>query len=231
MQVADRLNQTIEVEISSSESFPPNELLVNINLERVRKSREKCTEVHNEFIKRLKKNLRSEGLSADSLKTKSFRVSPHEKELYKKDEDGDYYASTTEIDGFILSSRLRLTFSLEEATLEQVWRAVDIDGIDAGVSVGYWRSDMDQLEEEVSAKAAREARRKAEILAEASNAKIVGLSCIRVGDVDDLARSNYRTYLDARVCNAQRKKPVPIFDPEDIDVKRTLTTYWEIANI
>ena len=107
------------------------------------------------------------GFRAEDLKTVTSRIHPEYETV--EDRPGHY---TQAFSGFCMEHELELRFPLDPETLGAAFEAVSACGSVMHCSVNYELADPDAAREQLLAEAARDARRRAEILCSASGVRL-----------------------------------------------------------
>lgn len=220
------MERTIDVSSNTSTQVPPDTIDVDITIQGTSKTREDCTAKYNMLLQTIKDALEKNGLSASILKNNKYSVSGHEVNRYKKDIDGNYYVAEKKITGYIFRAKLSIKQHLEEDLVEKIWKALSSCGNEVTFSVEFSKEHDDAIKNNLSVDAIITCRQKANLLAKAAGAKVVGL---KHADYD--FERGCLTY-SACSCSAfdkyDSRNQIPAFDPSDIDVNCCVSTSWEI---
>ena len=178
------------------------------------------------LLQTIKDALEKNGLPASILKNNNYSVSGHEENRYKKDDDGDYYVAEKKFLGYDFRAELSIEEQLEEDLVEKIWKALSSCGDEVTFSVEFSIAHNDTIKDNLSVNAIVACHQKANLLAKAAGAKVVGLKHVNY-DVNrrELAYKarDHRAFYDSD-CGNQ----VPTFDSSDIDICCYVSTSWEI---
>ena len=220
------MERTIDVSTNTSTQVPPDTIDIDITIQGISKTREDCTAKYNVLLQTIKDALEKNGLPASILKNNKYSVSSHQVNRYKKDGEGDYYVAEKKIKGFIFRAKISIKEHLEKDLVDKIWRALSSCGNEVTFSIEFSIEHDDAIKDNLSVDAIIACRQKANLLAKAAGAKVVGL---KYADYDFKRRD--LTYT-ACACSAyddfESKNQAPAFDPSDIDVNCFVSTSWDI---
>ena len=220
------MERTIDVSTNLSTQVPPDTISVDITIQGVSKNREECTAKYNELLQTIKDALQKNGLPASILKNNKYSVSSHLVNRYKKDGEGDYYVAEKKIKGYIFRANLSIEERLEKDLVEKIWKALISCGNEVTFSVEFSKVHDDVIKDKLSVDAIIACHQKADLLAKAARAKVVGL---KHADYDFERRDlTYTACACSAFDKSDRKNPAPTFDPSDIDVNCYVSTTWDI---
>ena len=126
-----------------------------------------------EKIDGLSRALKHAGFGADDLKTTKFRVDTAYDTI--KDRDGNYKRI---FEGFVVHHDVRLQFDFESRRLSQALSAMAACISAPEIEIRFSVKDSEKLKDDILRSAAENARRRAEILCEASGASLGALLSI-----------------------------------------------------
>ena len=216
------MKRTIDVSTNLSTQVPPDTIDVDITIRGTSKIREDCTAKYNVLLQTVKDALEKNGLPASILKNNNYSVSGHEENRYKKDDEGDYYVAEKKLLGYDFHAKLSIKQHLEEDLVEKIWKALSSCGDEVTFSVEFSIAHKDNL----SVDAIVICRQKANLLAHAAGAKVVGL---KHADYDFNGRElAYKACDHIAFCESDYGNQVPTFDSSDIDICCYVSTSWDI---
>ena len=220
------MKRTIDVSTNLSTQVPPDTIDVDITIRGTSKIREDCTAKYNVLLQTVKDALEKNGLPASILKNNNYSVSGHEENRYKKDDEGDYYVAEKKLLGYDFHAKLSIKQHLEEDLVEKIWKALSSCGDEVTFSVEFSIAHNDTIKDNLSVDAIVICRQKANLLAHAAGAKVVGL---KHADYDFKRRDlTYTACACTAFDKSDRRNPAPAFNPSDIDVNCYVSTTWEI---
>lgn len=220
------MERTIDVSSYTDTQVPPDTIDVDITIQGASKTREACTAKYNVLLQTIKDALEKNGLPASILKNKKYSVSGHEVNRYKKDIDGNYYIAEKKIKGYIFRSKLSIKQHLEEDLVEKIWKALSSCGDEVTFSVEFSIEHNDTIKDNLSVDAIVACHQKANLLAKAAGAKVVGL---KHADYDfDRRELMYKARNHSVFYDSDFENQVPAFDPSDIDIYCYVSTTWDI---
>ena len=220
------MERTIDVSTNLSTQVPPDTIDVDITVQGTSKIREDCTAKYNVLLQTIKDALEKNGLPASILKNNNYSVSGHEENRYKKDGEGDYYVAEKKIKGYIFRANLSIEERLEKDLVEKIWKALITCGDEVTFSVEFSIAHNATIKDKLSVDAIIACHQKANLLAKAAGAKVVGL---KHADYDFKRRELvYKACARSAFYNSDCGNQVPTFDPSDIDIYCYVETTWEI---
>ena len=220
------MERTIDVSTNMSMQVPPDTINVDITIQGASKNREECTAKYNELLRTIKDALEKNELSASILKNNKYSVSSYLVNRYKKDDEGNYYVAEKKIKGYLFRADLSIEERLEKDLVEKIWKALSSCGNEVTFSVEFSIAHNDTIKDKLSVDAIIACHQKANLLAKAAGAKVVGL---KHADYDFERRDlTYTACACTAFDKSDRRNPAPAFDPSDIDVNCNVSTTWEI---
>ena len=220
------MERTIDVSTKLSTQVPPDTISVDITIQGVSKNREECTAKYNELLQTIKDALQKNGLPASILKNNKYSVSSHLVNRYKKDGEGDYYVAEKKIKGYIFRANLSIEERLEKDLVEKIWKALITCGDEVTFSVEFSIAHNATIKDKLSVDAIIACHQKANLLAKAAGAKVVGL---KHADYDFNGRElAYKACDHIAFCESDYGNQVPTFDSSDIDICCYVSTSWDI---
>ena len=204
------MKRTIDVSTNLSTQVPPDTIDVDITIRGTSKIREDCTAKYNVLLQTVKDALEKNGLPASILKNNNYSVSGHEKKLL----------------GYDFHAKLSIKQHLEEDLVEKIWKALSSCGDEVTFSVEFSIAHNDTIKDNLSVDAIVICRQKANLLAHAAGAKVVGL---KHADYDFNGRElAYKACDHIAFCESDYGNQVPTFDSSDIDICCYVSTSWDI---
>ena len=215
--------RTITVKGIGKVSAKPDQVVLSMTLESKHKDYDKAMGMAASHIQHLNETLYSIGFDKGSLKTTSFNVQTD----YGRVKDRyDNYESVFR--GYEVTHHLKLAFDFDMDRLSQALAAIAGCLSHPQLSIAFTVKDATAINEEMLRSATINAKRKAEILCEASGVTMGDLIAIDYnwGELDIYSHTRYD-------CCEEAIAPMAVgatidIDPEDIDVSDTATFVWEI---
>ena len=220
------MKRTIDVSTNLSTQVAPDTIDVDITVQGTSKIREDCTAKYNVLLQTIKDALEKNGLPASILKNNNYSVSGHEENRYKKDDEGDYYVAEKKLLGYDFRAKLSIKQQLEEDLVEKIWKALSSCGDEVTFSVEFSKAHDDVIKDSLSIDAIVACRQKANLLAKAADAKVIGL---KHADYDfERGGLTYSACACSAFDKSDRRNQVPAFDPSEIDIYCYVETSWDI---
>lgn len=216
--------RTITVKGIGKVSTKPD--LVVLSLEMVSKDKEydKAMDSAAEQLAQLNECLATIGFEKESVKTTNFNVDTTYENY--KDKRGNYKRVFSE---YVCCHNLKLSFDFDMKKLSQALGAVVKCLAHPALNIEFSVKDATAVNEELLREATVNAKRKAELLCEASGVKLGQLLTIDYNWGELNIYSDTRYDMDECLLAAPEMGPRPIdIEPDDIEVRDTATFVWEI---
>lgn len=193
-----------------------------MTLESKHKDYDKAMGMATDHIQHLSETLCSIGFEKGSVKTTNFNVRTDYDCV--KDRNGNYQSV---FNGYEVTHNLKLAFDFDMGRLSQALAAIAGCLSRPQLSVAFTVKDATAINEEMLRSATANAKRKAEILCEASGVTMGDLIAIDYnwGELDIYSHTCYDCCEDTMPMMARKSIDI---DPDDIDVSDTATFVWEI---
>lgn len=216
------MNKTITVKGIGRAAAKPDLVVLKMDLSTRKMKYEETMDFAAMRIESLTKTLEKVGFKKQDLKTINFDIDTvYESE---KDQYGNYHHI---FKGYKIRQSLKLEFDFDMKRLAETLTAVGECDSKPELSIRFSIKDISALNKEMLRSASVNARRKAEILCQASGAKLGNLISIDYnwGEVDIYSHTNYEMAEKCLTMSARRTIDI---EPEDIDINDTVTFVWEI---
>lgn len=216
--------RTITVKGIGKASAKPDYVVLSMVLQSNHMDYDKAMDMAASHITHLTEALAAIGFEKGSLKTTDFHVSTNYDRV--EDDDGRYKSIFRD---YAVTHNLKLAFDFDMSRLSQTLAAIAGCLSHPQLSVAFTVKDATAMNEEMLRSAAANAKRKAEILCEASGVRLHTLLSIDYnwGELDFYSPTHYDCCEDAMPLMA-RARAIDM-DPDDIDIRDTATFVWEIG--
>lgn len=221
------MERTINVTGTSVHKAPADLTRVTLNINGTDRTYEGAIGACADNGREIKDRLESIGLSRDSLKTVSQRVNPCYKEITYKDPEGGRTTKRVR-NGFEFSNVLRFEFNNDNRILAMAMQSMMAATCQPEIHISFLNSDPIRCRESAIAEAAKDAKRKAEILAEAMGCRLGPLMDITYGTSSEYDR--YENDGFALCCATAPGELDLDIDPEDITFTETVEAVWGISD-
>lgn len=213
--------RTITVKGIGKVSARPDFVVLSMTLQSNHMDYDKAMEMAASHIQHLNETLAAIGFEKGSVKTTNFNVRTDYDRV--KDRNGNYKSV---FNGYEVTHNLKLSFDFDMGRLSQALAAIAGCLSHPQFSVAFTVKDATAINEEMLRSATVNAKRKAEILCEASGVTMGDLIAIDYnwGELDIYSHTRYECCEGTMPLMA---KSIDI-DPDDIDVSDTATFVWEI---
>lgn len=214
--------RTITVKGIGKTSAKPDYVVLTMTLESKHKDYDKAMSMAGDHIQHLNEILCGIGFETGSVKTTNFNVRTDYDRV--KDRNGNYQSVFS---GYEVTHNLKLAFDFDMGRLSQALVAIAGCLSRPQLSVAFTVKDATAINEEMLRSATANAKRKAEILCEASGVTLGDLVAIDYnwGELDIYSHTHYDCCEEAMPMMACKSIDI---DPDDIDVSDTATFVWEI---
>lgn len=214
------MENTIKVTGRSRISVAPDTTRIVFDLNGWKESYDETLALFNEQYASLLKKLKGCSFAKEDLKTTHYSLSV-KNESYR-DKDGNY--RTKQI-GYEFSHASKIEFPFDGKRLNRVLTALSKDGATPDFRIEYTVSDPESVKKKLIAAAVKDAKEKAEVLAEAADQKLGGVISINYayGEDDMTVRPMERAKLCANgACDTINVN----FTPEDIIIEDTVSVIF-----
>lgn len=213
------MERTVTVKGTGSLKLKPDLTVIRFELVTVDKSYDKAMRDSSDKLDELRQTLRGIGFSKDDLMTAGFNV--RTKSRSRRDKNGDYVSV---FEGYCCVHSLKLSFDFDSERLARVLSAITGCIAEPDLNIGFTVKDKNAVNEALLESAARNARKKAEILTKASGVELGELITISY-NCEEFEFTSPTIYENA-VC--ADKCAFADIEPDDIDVSDTATFVWSI---
>lgn len=202
----------------------PDTVVLSMSLESRAVEYDKAMEIAADNIEDITGAVVGAGFKRSAIKTTNFNVRTYYETV--KDRSGNF---RQEFQGYVVSHNLKLEFGFDMERLSQALSAIAGCLSHPQLSISFVVKDAAAINEEMLRSAAANARKKAEILCEASGVTLGSLLSIDYnwGEIDIRSNTRYSLAQDCMPA-AVMEKSIDI-EPDDIDVSDTATFEWEIG--
>ncbi len=217
------MTKTITVKGIGRATAKPDTVTLSLSLDSRAMEYDRAMETASEHIENITRALVGAGFEKDALKTTNFNVRTDYDNV--KGSDGNYHL---EFKGYVVSHQFKVEFSFDGERLSQALPALAGCLSHPQLSISFVVKDSAAVNEEMLRSAAVNARKKAQVLCDASGVTLGSLLSIDYNWSELSICSNTR-YSLAEECMAAplMGKSISI-EPDDIDVSDTATFVWEI---
>ena len=218
------MTRTITVKGVGSFKAKPDYVVISMNIESKDKDYAKAVENANKRINILEQTVSGIGFEKGSIKTTRFGVSAQYEN--KKDAGGNFKRVFA---GYSCSYSLKLGFDFDSGRLAETLTSIAKCEAEPMLNISFTIKDPANANEELLTSAAKNARRKAEILCAASGEELGRLISINY----DWSEPNFvsRAMYDAGAeCMSMMRNAVPQMEPDDIELSDTAAFVWEIRD-
>lgn len=217
------MTRTITVKGIGKVLAHPDYVVLSMQLEAKDKEYDKAMDIATEQLSLLNDTLVSIGFDKNAVKTTNFNV--HTDYNSYEDKQGHYQRVFS---GFVCSHQLKLSLDFEMKRLSQTLAAIAHCLAHPELSITFTVKDPTAVNEALLREATVNAKKKAELLCEASGVKLGQLQTIDYnwGEINIFSNTRYDCCEDTMPMMACKSIDI---EPDDIDVRDTATFVWEIA--
>ena len=219
------MNKTITVKGIGKVSTPPDCVQISITLESTNMNYQYAMEMASSNIEDLTGCLVNIGFDKKDIKTTNFDVRTRFESHRRK--DGGYDSIFV---GYEVCHSLQLRFDFASKALSKALEAIASCTAHPEFRIRFTVKDDTSIKDEMLRSATTNARRKAEVLCEASGTKLGELLAIDYnwGEINVYSNTRYDIE-DECLCMKAACAPIEI-EPEDINVSDSATFVWAIAD-
>ena len=217
--------KTITVKGVGNVSVKPDYVVLSISLETRNHDYETAMREAADRIDHINESLSTIGFEKESVKTTDFNVRTDYES--KKDRNGNYYRV---FNGYVVNHRLKVSFDFDTKVLFKALGIINGCIAEPELSIGFTVKEPSAVNEALLKSATINAKKKAEILCEASGAKLGELVNIDYnwGELNIYSRTSYDMGMDCMKACAEAPYSIDI-EPDDIDATDTVTFVWQIV--
>lgn len=215
------MEKTITVKGTAQVRRSPDQVVLELYLETLAMDYEKAMARAGQSVQDLTDAVKGAGFDGKALKTTSFDVSTH----YRSESD-DQGRHRQIFDGYQVSQGLRLEFDWDQSLLSQALHGLAKSRSNPRLDIRFTIKDPEEVQEELLANAAANARRKAAILTAASGVELGELLAIHYdwSDVHLYSDTSYR--MKDRML--MESVSAPNMEPADITFNDSASFVWQI---
>ena len=215
--------RTIHIKGIGHAEQAPDQVVLSLTLTAQNKEYSAAMKIGSQQIEMLREAIISAGFKGDDLKTTNFNVRAiYENEEYK---DGKSTRYRQVFSSFECRHDLKLVFDFNNKKLNKAIDTIAACLSQPKISIAFTIKDTDAFNDEILKSAARDARRKAEILCAASNVKLGRLVNINYSWSEIEIRQE--EILCAKYEPTEQENSFD-FQPEEIKAADTVEFFWEI---
>lgn len=215
------MQRTINIKGVGTANAKPDYVEIHLNLETLDKYYPDAYSRANKKIAGLTKILQEAGFESTDLKTSSFQIEA--KYSSYRDRNDNY---VRRFDGYNIEHKLKLAFNFESDRLSKALDSISNSEINPKIQIRFTVKDPTDIKEDLLISAAKNAKRKAEILCQASEARLGELLSIHYNwsEIDVFSKSDY----DIDAFERMEYQASMLLEPEDITLRDTADFIWEI---
>ena len=207
-------HRTLTVKGTAEVSASPDWVSIGFDVTSRNYEYARCMEQLAHRTESLRNELEALGLPRESLKTSDFRI----------DTQFEWNKQTRVFKGYEASHRMSVGFAWDKDYLNKVLAALGKTESEASFNISFTVKDPEPLRHQALAGAVKNAREKAELLANAAG--------VSLGEIVTIDYSWAELYVQSRLhLDMAAASPAPSYDiqPDDVDVSDSVTVVWSIA--
>lgn len=216
------MDRTITVKGTGNLKIKPDYIQLNFSLVSKNYQYERAMNIASESLEKLYNAIINVGFEKDDVKTRYFDVSTDYDSV--KDKNGNYKKVFR---GYKVNHKLILSFDYDMKKLSDALIAISTSLSDPDLSIDFTIKDSEKAKYDLLKEVAIDARKKAEILCEASGYKLGDLIKIDYDWSEITIFSNTKFSMLREQSLMMASKSIDM-NPEDIDLEDTATFVWEI---
>lgn len=216
------MDRTITVKGTGNLKIKPDYIQLNFTLVSKNYQYERAMNIASESLEKLYNAIINVGFEKDDVKTRYFDVSTDYDSV--KDKNGNYKKVFR---GYKVNHKLILSFDYDMKKLSNALIAISTSLSDPDLSIDFTIKDSEKAKYDLLKEVAIDARKKAEILCEASGYKLGDLIKIDYDWSEITIFSNTKFSMLREQSLMMASKSIDM-NPEDIDLEDTATFVWEI---
>lgn len=216
------MGRTITVKGIGQATAKPDYVVLSMVLQSLHEDYEQAMSIASDKIEQINDALAVIGFENDDLKTTSFNV--HTEYERAKNDNGEYISV---FKGYSVTHNLKLSFDFDTQTLAKAISALGSCNAHPQLSIAFTVKDTTAINEEMLRSATINAKRKAEILCEASGVELCDLVSIDYswGELDVYSHTSFSCCDETLSASTARAINI---QPDDIQTSDTATFVWNI---
>lgn len=220
------MERVIRVKGTGKVATPPDLVEISLTINGISKNYEKAMKQAEEKLSHFKDDLLSLGFKEEDLKTANFQVNTNYESI--RDENNQYKSVFT---GFTCRHDLLLSFDFTKEKLADVLNVLSQGEKELEFRLNFTVKDPESLTEKLLESAAKNARKKAEILCAASKVTLGELVNIDYSweEISLYSDTNFRMPNQLMGKSAVMEANVA-FQPKDVESTDTATFIWAIKS-
>ena len=219
------MDKTIKITGTGNLAVRPDLMRLKIRLEALYPKYDVTLEQSSKMTEVLRELLKTAGFEKEDLKTVSFDI----RTVYKniQTEDGDW---KEELQGYQFEHRLKLEFPIDNEKLGKVLYAFAQSGLNPLLSIEYTISDVERVKNTLIAQAVKDAKTKAEILAEAAEVKLGSIIHIDYSWNEENFMTSPVNDMQIMKCMSRAEERYDLdLEAEDIKLTDAITVTWKLS--
>ena len=216
------MERTMKITGKGHIRLAPDQTLINLTLRSTDKEYAAAMEKASSALEKLQTALKNCGFEPEDMKTAAFQVDTNYESVC--DERGVYRSVFA---GYSCIHEMKLAFDLDMRRLSSVLRAISSSVAEPELGINFTVRDREAAEKALLEDAAKNAHKKAEILAGASGVRLGELLSVDYswGEIDILSPTAYRMEAKCAVMDGAANMDLA---PEDVDLSENVTFVWSI---
>lgn len=216
------MDRTITIKGTGNLKIKPDYIQLNFSLVSKNFQYERAMNIASESLEKLYNAIINVGFEKDDVKTRYFDVSTDYDSV--KDKYGNYKKVFR---GYKVNHKLILSFDYDMKKLSNALIAISTSLSDPDLSIDFTIKDSEKAKYDLLKEVAIDARKKAEILCEASGYKLGDLIKIDYdwSEITIFSNTKFSMLREQSIVTASKSIDM---NPEDIDLEDTATFVWEI---
>lgn len=216
------MDRTITIKGTGNLKIKPDYIQLNFSLVSKNFQYERAMNIASESLEKLYNAIINVGFEKDDVKTRYFDVSTDYDSV--KDKYGNYKKVFR---GYKVNHKLILSFDYDMKKLSNALIAISTSLSDPDLSIDFTIKDSEKAKYDLLKEVAIDARKKAEILCEASGYKLGDLIKIDYNwsEITIFSNTKFSMLREQSIMTASKSIDM---NPEDIDLEDTATFVWEI---
>ncbi len=215
------MQKTVTVRGTAVTRTAPDRIEIAFGCEGADKEHRAAAEKAAKAADALRDAVRAAGFAGEEMKTVSFDLSPRFESV--RTEEGGYRQVFT---GFVCSYRFRLVFPFDRELLSRTVTALLSSEAAPELNVSFTVSDPEKKKEELLAETAKNAKKKADILAAASGCSLGSLLSVSYG-VEEPVLCSPTSLRMAKAANDSALFSSSL-TPEEIELSDSASFVWEL---
>jgi uncharacterized protein YggE len=215
--------KTIRITGIGTASMSPNEIELKFAVNTLESDYNNSIAKHDEKLTKFTNIIKNLGFAKEDLKTSHFNISPKYKSI--RNANGEYKEM---FEGYQINQGLVLTFDYNMDLLDKIINDISLSNVNPRLNISFTIKEKEEFKNQIIKNACLDAHKKATLIAETCNKKVVGISSIDYSFADIHLYSSTRYEECSERLMAKSCSIGSSITPTDVESSENVTFVFEI---